>query len=815
MKKLIATLAALAAPPLSAQTPPETPAERLEVTGSITPGIQQLDNSTNSSKLNEYRDLRNNFFLPKVTFSVNDPASGGFFDLSGTDVSRDDQTLLAEGGRPGAWSFRADWVEVPHNYSNKAVTPYIRREPGLFEVPATVPITFKKLATAAPDAPGVLASDALIAAYQSTFLAPTLLGTQTNDGHFAFEWSGAEAIRLGVAYDRLEKSGLRSNFGPIGDRPPRTLNIQLSEPVDYRTNDLTFLAEHLGSSYQVGVEYRFSDFANPIDTLQWQNVYTTASPGADYDVWDRLVATYGARPLPPDNRYHQATVNAGGDMPLEGRLTGSVSYGRLSQNETLLPYAFQVDALANPTLPRSTAEARINTVNASADYVIAPAERVNFRAFFRHYDLANETPSSRWQYVTSDTTNLNGTVSYVNKRVSLPYAWNRQNAGAEVTWRPAGRSSLTFGYEREAIGREFREADTTENILRATLRVRPARWVSLQGRYLYGLRDGGEYNGEVTREGYWYAPGEATDNNNPQFTFDNHPDMRRFDVSDRKRQQFDVRLSLTRSDAVAVSVFVRYRKDDYDSDVMPSQPLLGTSLPDRTATSPGDQLGLLDDSRLRYGADLFLQPSDRLTLHAFLNYDKGTSFQRSLEFNENNKQNPSGIATAELGPWTRAGSQWTADFDDRAWNGGLTGTLELVPERLTLAADYTLSFADVDITYAGYGLTNWDGTPFPPNHQFAFSSPPAIQEDLQVVNLRLEIPVRTVVLIVGYSYEAYTLEDWQQASTLPWVEPVGSDTFLRDTSRSHQWGNRLFNLGTYLAPSYDAHIGFVGFRYRF
>ena len=27
--------------------------------------------------------------------------------------------------------------------------------------------------------------------------------------------------------------------------------------------------------------------------------------------------------------------------------------------------------------------------------------------------------------------------------------------------------------------------------------------------------------------------------------------------------------------------------------------------------------------------------------------------------------------------------------------------------------------------------------------------------------------------------------------------------WLRDTSRSHQWGNRLVNLGSYLAPGYD------------
>jgi len=83
------------------------------------------------------------------------------------------------------------------------------------------------------------------------------------------------------------------------------------------------------------------------------------------------------------------------------------------------------------------------------------------------------------------------------------------------------------------------------------------------------------------------------------------------------------------------------------------------------------------------------------------------------------------------------------------------------------------------------------------------------------VNLRFEVPLKTVMLIAGYTYEHYRIEDWQQGSSAPWVEAVGADTLLRDTSQSYQWGNRLFNLGTYLAPDYGAHIGFVGFRYRF
>lgn len=817
MKTCITTVALLCAAPAFGQTPAPTPAAPPsgQISGSVTTGVQQIDNSSNSSKLTEYRDLQDNFFLPGLAVNGYNPATGWFFDLSAANVSRNDQTILLQGGRRGAWSLQANWTETPHNYSNKAVTPYIQRAPGLFEVPATVPITFKKLATGAADIPGVLASDALIAAYQSRFLAPTPLATQTNVGHFALGWSEHDAISLGIAFDRRDKSGLKSTFGPIGDRPPRTLNIQLTEPVDYRTNDITLSAEHDGGAYQLRAEYLFSDFANRIDTLRWQNVYTTAAAGAEFDLWDRRVATYAARPLPPDNRYHNATANAGVDMPFDSRLTASVSYGRLEQNETLLPYAPQVGALATPALPRSTAEALITTTSLSADYVIVPVPRLHVRTFFRSYDLNNDTPSSQWQYVTSDTTNTNGTVSYVNKRVSLPYAWDRQNAGAEATWRLPARSSLTFGYERESIGREFREADTTENIVRAIWRIRAARWLSVQGRYVQGARDGGRYNGTVTREGYWYLPSEANDNNNPALTFDNHPDMRRYDVSDRQRRQFDLTFNMTPGSLFAVSAFVRYRNDDFDSNVSPSQPLADTSLADRAAVTPGDQLGLLEDQRLRYGLDVFTQPTARLTLNAFLNFDKGTSFERSMEFNENNKANPSAIAAATLGPWTRAGNQWTADFDDRTWSGGLGATLQIVPDRLTLLADYTLSLADVDITYGGFGLVNFDGTPFPPDHEFAFSSPPTIREDLHVLNLQFEIPMRSVVLIAGYSFERYALDDWQQGSTAPWVEPVGAETLLRDTSRSFQWGNRLFNLGTYLAPGYDAHIGFLGLRYRF
>jgi MtrB/PioB family decaheme-associated outer membrane protein len=811
MKRLALVGAALLATPglLAAQE------ERVRTSGSVSTAGRTVDNDTSSSKLTEYRDLGDQAFLPLLTLNVFDPGQGWFLDFRGSNVSLDDRRVHGRGGRLGRWSLAVDWTGVPHNYSNKARTPYTQSAPGTLEVPSNVPITFRKLATTGPDAPGVVASDALVAAYQAANLRPTPLATEAGFGRVALKYGAMDALRLGVAYDRRVKDGLKPGFGPIGDRPPRTLNIQLAEPVDYRTQDVTLSAEWVGRGYQAELSYLYSDFANGIDTLTWENVFTTpATPGASYDRWDRMISVMGRRPLAPDNRHHNVTLSLGAELPADSHLSATLGYGRLEQDAALLPYSFHSDILANSRLPRSTAQGRIDTRQLALDYVVSPAPRLSLRAWARHHGLDNETPEDHWQYVTSDTANMNGSVAYVNKRVNVPFAQDTTAGGLEATWRVRPwNGSLALGYEREAVDRDHREADTGENRLTATFRARPAKWARLRGRYLFGRRDG-DYDPFVTREGYWYTRTEATDLNNPQFTFDNHPDMVRYDVADRARNQGDLALTLTRGDKVAVTASVRYRKDDFDSDVRPIQPL-NVGVGEASATTPGDQLGLLTDERLRYGLDASFLPVARVVLSAFVTLEKATSFQRGLEFDENFKATPSTIPNAELGPWTRASNQWTLDAADRTWTAGVAGRFELRP-RVALNASYTASLADLDLAYAGYGVTNFNGAPFPANHQFGFSSPPRIDQDFHVADVRLEFPlVRDVSATLGYGYERYRTDDWMQGTSFPWVEPVGSEFLLRDTSRSQQWGNRLFNLGSFLAPGYDGHIAWMAFTYRF
>ena len=492
----------------------------------------------------------------------------------------------------------------------------------------------------------------------------------------------------------------------------------------------------------------------------------------------------------------------------------------MEQNETLAPYAYHNDTLANRTLPRATAEAQMNTTHFSLQYSIVPVRRVSLRAFYRSFAVDNRTPAAQWQYATSDASNLNGTVSYKNKRINVPYAWDRQTAGLDGSWRLGWwRSSLGLGLERDDIGREHREAGTSETNLRASWRARPTDWLTLRATALRGDRDGGTYDWRVTQQTYWYTAAEAgTDNDNPQFTFNDHPDMRRYDVSDRRRDQLAFTVGLTPRRAFTVSTSLKYRRDDFASPVSPVQPLLGRSLADSLAATPGDQLGLLRSSRTQIGVDLGYAPVERFALNASLGWDGGDSRQRGIEFNENNKQNPSAVATAELGPWTRAGSQWIADFDDRTTYGSLGATVALVPDKVSLSASYTISRSTIDLAYSGFGVTSFDGTtPYAADYQFAFPQDPgAVRNNTSGGDVRIEFPLaRNLRMLAGYSYESYSISDWQQAAATTTVEPVATELLLRDTSRSHQWGNRLFNFGSYLAPSYRAHLGYASVTYRF
>ncbi|MHB8987607.1 MAG: MtrB/PioB family decaheme-associated outer membrane protein [Desulfobulbia bacterium] len=835
MKKTYALASLLLLAPVVAQAQEEA---KIESSGEVTVGIQQLDVDPDSSKFNKNRDLEDGFNLYDLWFGLVDPNNGRYLDFQGTNLLQDDQSIRFGFGNYGSWGVVIDRNEIPHNLSNKAQTPYIDQGNGLLTLPSTSPIPNTNLApTAAQAAAGMLTdNDAATATWLSTTLHGVELGTQRDKTGATISITPHQDFKFRLSLSDERKDGSNLTYGPIGDRPPRTLNAQLAEPIDYKTQELKFEAEYNQPTYQALFTYLLSGFENEIDTLRWQNPYVADVDGNGYDTWNAAhnIASFGQRALAPDNRYQNASLALGFDLPMASRLSATVAYGLMEQDETLLPYS--TSSLGSATafdstgiLPRTNADAEIDTLLFNADYSINPIERLNLRAFVRYYDLDNKTTQSNWWYVTDDTRGT-GNPSYKNKRVNLAYSFDQTNYGLDTSYNlPFWRTTLGLGYEREDIDREFREANTEENMLKASLKTRPTDWLTVRAKYLYGDRDGGDYNNTVTAQSYWYALADAgTDRDNPQFSFSNHPDMRKFDVSDRERDQFDLAATVMPKAGLDLTASYRYRKDDYASGVAATQPLLasglGVTVDDNAAATPGDQLGLLESKTQRYALDVSYAATERLTLNAFGSRETIESTQRGVEYNENYKLNPisyvPSLATNELGNWTRETSQWMAVTDDKTNTIGLGVGYEIIPGKLRLATDYTYSQGKVDIEYSGFGTlsaVNPDNT-LADTYQFAFRDPETVTHKQYNLNATLEYQfVKNLVFGLHYIYDRYKISDWMQEADTPWFESVGSEYLLRDTSdaTSTQWGNRLINLGSYLGPSYEAHFGAVTLTYRF
>ncbi|MCX5875410.1 MAG: MtrB/PioB family decaheme-associated outer membrane protein [Deltaproteobacteria bacterium] len=820
MKKTYALASLLLLAPMVAQAQEEG---KIESSGEVTVGATQ-GKGDDSSKFNKNRDIRDGFNLYDLWFGVVDPNSGRYLDFQGDNLLRDDQSIRFGFGSYGGWGVVIDRNETPNTLSNKARTPYIDQGNGLLTLPSTAAIPNTILV---PTTAQLTANDAATATWLATTLHGIDLGTQRDKTGATVSLTPNQEFKFRLSLSDERKDGSNLTYGPIGDRPPRTLNAQLAEPIDYKTQELKFEVEYNRPTYQALFTYLLSGFENNIDTLRWQNPYVADVNGNGFDPWNAAynVANFGQRALAPDNRYQNASLSLGFDLPMASRLATTLSYGKMEQDETLLPYSTSDFGATFAGLPRTTADAEIDTTMFNADYSINPIDRLNLRAFLRYYKLNNKTASNNWWYVTDDTVTVAnaaaGTTTELNKRVNLAYSYDQTNYGMETSYNlPFWRTTFGLGYERENIDREFREANTDENIFKGSVKTRPTNWLTLRGKYLYGNRDGSDYNNTVTAQSYW---GASAASDNPVNSFSNHPDLRKLDVSDRVRNQFDLAATVMPTEGLDLTASYRYRNDDYDSGVNPVQPLLasgnGVSAADDVLATPGNQLGLLKSKTNRYALDASYAATERLSLNAFGSRETINSTQRGLEFNDANKLNPTTGAAGTpsstvVGNWGNALGQWMAVTKDKTNTLGVGGGYEIIPGTLRFSSDYTYSQGKVDIEYSGVGSASSANN----TDAFAFRSPETVTHKQYNLNATMEYKfVKNLVCGVHYIYDRYKISDWMQEANTPWAESVGSEYLLRDTSdaTSTQWGNRLINLGSYLGPSYEAHFGAVTLTYRF
>src|SRR5438094_866483 len=91
--------------------------------------------SLKTSKYEEYRDLRDGFFIPRARLNWDNVASRYFADFQAAKAIYRDQSYLATFGEWNRFKIQFRYDEIPHRYSDTARTIFTETRSGVFQIP--------------------------------------------------------------------------------------------------------------------------------------------------------------------------------------------------------------------------------------------------------------------------------------------------------------------------------------------------------------------------------------------------------------------------------------------------------------------------------------------------------------------------------------------------------------------------------------------------------------------------------------------------------------------------------------------------------
>lgn len=504
--------------------------------------------SDDSFKFGEYNGLNDEggFFIGNATARYRD-LDANYLDLSLRNAGLDSRSLSIEGGRQGKYSLFLRYDEISHFLSDSVRTPYLGDGGASQSLP-----------------PGWVAA--------GTTGGMTALGASLHSSDIELErkrldaglsFIPASSWEYAVRYRHETREGSKRSAGAFFFNA-----AQLVEPVDYETDQVDVSASYTGEQWQATLSYYGSFFSNEDQSLIWQNAFTPIVAGADT----------GQRALPPDNQFHQVVLSAGYQVSERTRLSGDVAVGRMEQDEDFLPATVNSN-LAVPALPRSSLNARVDTLTADFRVISRVTDKLKLSASWNHTDRDNETPRSEYPWVTTDAFVA---VPIVNR----PYSFTRNEAKASADYRISGTTRVAAGVDHERHERTLQAVDETrETTAWGKLTVRAKDFVDMTFKVARGERDTSDYQTGIDP--------------------DQNPLLRKYNMADRTRTSGGVTASASPTERVTVGVSLDFANDDYSRST----------------------LGLLDAREISLNADVSAMLTEKTGVHVFLGHERIKSRQ--------------------------------------------------------------------------------------------------------------------------------------------------------------------------------------------
>jgi MtrB/PioB family decaheme-associated outer membrane protein len=515
-------------------------ADQPRLFGSIDLGLAWLDEDTD--RFGRYSGLDAQGFTPLMAFTLEyrpENPDDWTMRLSGARLGLDSRRLDLRADRAGRQAFSVSWRELPNWRLSGGRTPFALDSAGRNVLPAD----WNALETTA----GLSES--------GVELNPVEIRSLRKRLELGYRQRLRERWRLEVDASEERRDGKRligAIFGYTGGNPRGMLLPAVVDDTTQRVESRLTYSDPDG--HQLGLAWSGSFYRNDRSAIEFDNPFARHpqwAPGTGHPEGRGQLADY------PDNTAQQ--LRAFGSWPLgeQTRLGADLAVGQMRQNDLLLPYTNNPSLEVDQALPVARLDAEMHTVLANVRLVTRLFERGNLVFNYRYDERDNRTPSLPWRVVGADSQDQR---SLEDTRINLPYSLRRQSVDVDSRWRLAGHQRLVAGLDFRREDRDdFAEVARFDQ-WRGELgwRGRFGRHIRLRIDAEHAVRRFDEYRGRAPyRAGRLPGTVDADD-------FENHPELRKYNVSDRDRTGLRLRMDAQPTERLNLGLGARYNRDDYD-----------------------------------------------------------------------------------------------------------------------------------------------------------------------------------------------------------------------------------------------------------